>query len=101
MPVWVWGLVAILEFLSWLLGRSKNPQLRSLSAMAAKVLGWLLRRFRVASVPVLGPLVINVLEAVAGRDLDEDGDIADAPSGGTGAPSAPPPLPGQGSPPVR
>ena len=78
LPRWVWGVVVVLEGLSWLLGRAKNPQLRSLSSAFAKLLSWVLRKFRVSLIPVMGPRLIDILEVIACRDLDGDGNIGTA-----------------------
>jgi len=76
-PHWfliVAGLFAVAE---WLLGRSKNPQLRSVAAVIAKGMSVLVQRLYIVKIPVVGALLVNVLEAIAGHDLDGDGDVGE------------------------
>lgn len=61
---WV-GLTA-LAVLEAVLGRAKNPQLRSVASAVALAIQKTLEVTRIAAIPVIGPLVTNVMKAVDG-----------------------------------
>jgi hypothetical protein len=83
-PRYVWALLTALAVVENLLGRSKNPRLRSVFAAGAVAMNWLLVKSRVALIPVAGLIIVNVLRAITG---DKDGNgIPDAHAG----PAAPP-----------
>lgn len=81
---WV-GLTA-LALLELVLGRSKNPQLRSLASAVALALQKGVELSRIALIPVVGPLVTNVLKVI-------DGDAPVPAVAPTSQPSASPPPP--------
>lgn len=79
-----WAGLTALALLELVLGRSKNPQLRSLASAVALAIQKVLELTRIASIPIVGPLVVNVLKIV-------DGDPSVPPP--TSEPSASPPPP--------
>lgn len=64
-----WLGLTVMAVLELALGRSKNPQLRSLASAVALAIQKLVELTRIAMIPVVGPLVMNVLKVV-------DGDVA-------------------------
>jgi hypothetical protein len=91
MPRYVWALLTGLAVLENLLGRSKNPRLRSVFAAIAAALNWFLEKTRIASIPVAGPIIVNILRAITG-DRNANGIPDDQ--------ETPPSPPGAGPPPV-
>lgn len=81
-----WAGLTVLALLEMVLGRSKNPQLRSVASAVALALQKTAEMTRIAMIPVVGPLVLNVLKAIDGDSL------APAPAP-TLQPSASPPPP--------
>lgn len=82
---WV-GLTA-LALLEMALGKSKNPQLRSVASAIALALQKTVELTRISMIPVVGPLVTSVLKAIDGDAL-----VTPAPAS-TSQPSASPPPP--------
>jgi hypothetical protein len=71
-----WALLTGLAVVENLLGHSKNPRLRSVFAAGATAMNWVLAKSRIDSIPVAGPIIVNVLRAITG---DKDGNgIPDA-----------------------
>lgn len=70
LPRYVWILLLALAGVENLLGRSKNPRVRSLFAAGATALNWFVEKTRIAAIPVAGPIIVNVLRAITG---DKDG----------------------------
>ena len=77
-----WAGLTALALLELVLGRSKNPQLRSLASAVALAIQKVLELTRISMIPIVGPLVVNVLKIV-------DGDTSVPPAS---APSKLPPL---------
>ena len=91
LPRYVWALLTGLAVVENLLGRSKNPRLRSLFAAGATAIAWLLAKTRIAAIPVAGPLIVSVLGAITG---DKDGNgIPDIDEQPPAPPSDPPSKP--------
>jgi hypothetical protein len=91
MPRYVWALLTGLAIVENVLGHSKNPRLRSVAAVAAQALTWLIEKSRVSAIPVAGPMIVTVLRAITGD------------KNGNGIPDdqeTPIPPPGAGPPPV-
>lgn len=61
-----WVGLTSLAILEAVLGRSKNPQLRSVASALALAIQKTLEITRIAAIPVVGPLVVNVLKTVDG-----------------------------------
>ena len=61
-----WAGLTALAMLEGVLGRSKNPQLRSVASALALAIQKTLEVTRIAAIPVVGPLVVNVLKTVDG-----------------------------------
>jgi hypothetical protein len=74
-PRWVFAALTLMAIVEWALGRSKHPQARSLAAMVANVLRFLVVKSKVGMIPVVGGLLVTILEFVAGTDLDGDGQV--------------------------
>ncbi len=86
-PAWAWLAMALGVVVEGILGHAKNPRFRSLAATLATGLRALLMFLRIGSIPVVGPIIIGALEAVAGIDLDGDGKV-----GGQNVPPAGPAI---------
>lgn len=65
MPRWGWAVVTAILLLEAALGRSSNPQLRSIAAAVATLLRAALDLSRLSRVPGLGALLTRLLDAVA------------------------------------
>lgn len=63
-----WAGLTALALTEAVLGKSKNPQLRSLASAVAVAIQKVLELTRISLIPVVGPLVVNVLKVV---DSDE------------------------------
>lgn len=61
-----WAGLTALALLELVLGRSKNPQLRSLASAVALAIQKVVELTRISLIPVVGPLVVNVLKTVDG-----------------------------------
>lgn len=61
-----WVGLASLTVLETVLGKSKNPQLRSLASIVATAIQKLLEATKISAIPVVGPLVVDVLKVVNG-----------------------------------
>lgn len=61
-----WVGLTSLALVEALLGRSKNPQLRSVASAVALAIDKTLEITRIAAIPVVGPLVSNVMKAIDG-----------------------------------
>lgn len=70
LPRYVWALLTGLALVENLLGRSKNPRVRSVFAALATVINWFVEKSRIAAIPVFGAIIVNVLRAITG---DKDG----------------------------
>lgn len=81
-PHWTLVLIGVIVVAEWALGRSSNPSLRSIAAVLATLLRFLVVRSRLSLIPLIGPLLVYVLEAISGKDLDGDGSVASAPDPG-------------------
>jgi hypothetical protein len=88
-PRWVFGALTLMAILEWGLGRSKDPRARSLAAMVANVLRFLIIKSKLAMIPVVGGLLVMFLEFVAGTDLDGDGQVVGATPSATTDPTVP------------
>jgi hypothetical protein len=82
-----WVGLTVLALLEMVLGRSKNPQLRSVASAVALAMQKAVELTRIAMIPVVGPLVTSVLKAIDGDAL-----VPEAPMP-TSQPSASPPPP--------
>lgn len=91
-PTWIVAVVIACAVAERLLAKASRPEFRSLIGVGATVIRWALTVTRVAALPVAGPLIVRVLEAIAGVDLDGDGRIADR-TPPKGMPTVPPPPP--------
>lgn len=61
-----WVGLTSLALIEALLGRSKNPQLRSVASAVALAIDKTLEVTRIAAIPIVGPLVSNVMKAIDG-----------------------------------
>lgn len=68
---WLWCALVLLSLVEWALGRSKNPRARSVAAASALGVRRLLMVVRVGAVPVVGPILLGVFGALAGRGVNE------------------------------
>ena len=84
-----WAGLTVLALLEMVLGKSKNPQLRSVASAVALALQKTAEMTRISVIPVVGPLVLNVLKAIDGDALAAPV-VAPTP---TSQPSANPPPP--------
>lgn len=84
-PRWVFAALTLMAVIEWALGRSKDPRARSLAAMIANVLRFLVVKSKLGMIPVVGGLLVTILEFVAGTDLDGDGQIVGVPNAPPGA----------------
>lgn len=82
-----WAGLTVLALLEMVLGRSKNPQLRSVASAVALALQKTAEMTRISIIPVVGPLVVSVLKTIDGDAL-----VTPAPAP-TSQPSASPPPP--------
>ena len=71
-----------------LLGKSKNPQLRSITSAVATAIEGLVTMTGIAKIPLVGPLVVNVLKAV-----DGSAGVTPAPAPAAQPAASPPPPP--------
>lgn len=81
-----WAGLTALALLELVLGRSKNPQLRSLASAVALAMQKVLELTRISMIPIAGPLVVNVLKIV-----DGDTSVPPAPAAAKLPPLDPPP----------
>ena len=65
MPRWGWAALVLVLVVEGALGRSKNPQLRSIASAIAALLKALLELSRFSRIPGLGPTLVRVLDALA------------------------------------
>lgn len=77
-PHWAGVAVLAMAVVERFLGRSKNPRIRSIMALVAHGMSWVLMTTRIGRIPVLGTTVVKVLELIAGQDIDGDGKVGDA-----------------------
>lgn len=84
-PRWTLALLAAMSVAEWVLGRSRDPRLRSVAAVFATLLHFLVVRSGLARIKLAGPVIVYVLESISGKDLDDDGKIAFAPDPSAGA----------------
>lgn len=61
-----WAGLGAMTLLELVLGKVKNPQLRSLASAIALAIQKTLEVTKMASIPVVGPLVVNALKVVDG-----------------------------------
>jgi hypothetical protein len=61
-----WAGLTAMAIVELFLGRSKNPQLRSVASAIALAIQKTLEVTKISSIPVVGPLVVNVLKTVDG-----------------------------------
>lgn len=85
------GLVA-LSAVELALGKSKNPSLRSVASAIALAIQKTLEVTKVSAIPVVGPLVVNVLKTVDGDSGPMLG-MMGKPRVSTSMPAADPPPP--------
>lgn len=77
-------IVFLMAFMDWVLGRSSNPHMRSIASVIATVLKLVIVRTRIALIPLVGPILVFLLETVSGRDIDGDGKVGTPPLGDAG-----------------
>jgi hypothetical protein len=87
-PHWAAIVTVLMAVVERFLGRSKNPQARSIVAALAFGTQWVLRVTRISAIPILGTTVVKVLEVISGSDIDGDGKVGDTPKEKTPAPTA-------------
>jgi hypothetical protein len=81
-----WAIMSLGLGAELLLGKSKNPQLRSITSAVATAIEGLVTAVGIAKLPLVGPLVLNVLKAV-------DGSAGVAPPVTSQSAASPPPPP--------
>jgi hypothetical protein len=85
-----WAIMSLGLAAELLLGKSKNPQLRSITSAVATAVEGLVTMTGLAKLPLVGPLAISVLKAV-----DGSAGVVAAPVTSQPAASPPPPDPPQ------
>ena len=61
-----WAGLSAMAIVELILGKSKNPQLRSVASAVALAIQKALEVTKMSAIPVVGPLVVNVLKTVDG-----------------------------------